>query len=104
AALFGEPGLGKEILTLAQREAKGSPQNCYKQLVELTMPGAEQKTACDLLATQFGELSAPFEAARVCAQDAPCWLPKLKDADPVVRARAAYELGRSGAPEAVPAL
>jgi HEAT repeat protein len=104
AALFGEPALGKDILQLAQKESKGSPSVCMRQLVELTMPGVEQKTACDLLATQFGELSAPFEAARVCAQDAPCWLPKLKDQDPVVRARAAYELGRSGAAEAVPGL
>jgi HEAT repeat protein len=104
AALFGEPALGKDILQLAEREAKGSPAVCMRQLVELTMPGVDQKTACDLLATQFGELSAPFEAARVCAQDAPCWLPKLKDPDPVVRARAAYELGRSGAAEAVPCL
>jgi HEAT repeat protein len=104
AALFGEPALGKDVLAVAMRESKGSPQICTKQLVELTMPGVEQKTACDLLATQFGELSNPYEAARVCAQDVPCWLPKLKDNDPVVRARAAYELGRIGAAEAVPAL
>jgi len=101
AALFGEPVLGKEMLALALRESKGAQQNCYKQLVELTMPGAEPKTACDLLATQFGELASPLEAARVCAQDAPCWLPKLQDKDPVVRARAAYELGRTGAADAV---
>jgi HEAT repeat protein len=101
AALFGEPALGKDLLQLALRESKGSPQACLKQLVELTMPGAEAKTACDLLATQFGELSQPLEAARVCANDAPCWLPKLSDKDPVVRARAAYELGRIGAPDAV---
>ena len=101
AALFGEPALGKEILAIALRESKSGQQVCVRELNELTMPGIDPKTACDLLATQFGELSNPFEAARVCAQDAPCWLPKLKDADPVVRARAAYELGRSGAPEAV---
>jgi HEAT repeat protein len=61
----------------------------------------DPRTACDLLATQFGELSQPLEAARVCAQDAPCWLTRLADKDAVVRARAAYELGRLGAPEAV---
>ena len=101
AALFGEPILGKEILGLALRESKAPQASCVKQLTELTMPGFDPKTACDLLATQFGELSQPFEAARVCASDAPCWLPKLSDKDPVVRARAAYELGRLGAPEAV---
>jgi HEAT repeat protein len=101
AALFGEPVVGKDVLNMALRESKGSQQTCYKQLAELTMPDVDPKTACDLLATQFGELSKPLEAARVCASDAPCWLPKLADSDPVVRARAAYELGRGGAAEAV---
>ena len=104
AALFGEPALGKEILGLAMRESKGAQSSCLKQLVELTMPVDDPKTACDLLATQFGELSKPFEAARVCAADVPCWLPRLADPDPVVRARSAYELGRAGAPEGVPGL
>jgi len=104
AALFGEPALGKDVLAMALRESKGGQQACMRELAELTMAGVDPKTACGLLATQFGELSNPFEAARVCAQDVPCWLPKLKDADPVVRARAAYELGRAGAAEAVPGL
>ena len=100
AALFGEPALGKEILALALKESKGSQQGCLKQLTDLTMPDVDPKTACDLLATWFGDLSKPLEA-RVCASDAHCWLPRLSDPDPVVRARAAYELGRAGAPEAV---
>jgi HEAT repeats len=104
AALFGEPILGKEMLSLALRESKGSQQTCFRQLRELTMPVDDPRQACDLLATQFGELSKPLEAARVCASDSPCWLPKLKDEDPVVRARAAYELGRAGAADAIPAL
>ena len=104
AALFGEPALGKDILNLAMRESKGSQQTCVRQLADLTMPVGDPRQACDLLATQFGELSKPFEAARVCATDSPCWLPKLQDPDPVVRARAAYELGRAGAPDAVPGL
>jgi len=104
AALFGEPVLGNDILNVALRESKGTGQSCLRQLVELTMPIDDPGQACDLLATQFGELSKPLEAARVCASDAPCWLPKLQDQDPVVRARAAYELGRAGAADAVPAL
>jgi len=104
AALFGEPVLGKDVLTLAMREAKGSQQACVRQLSDLTMPVGDPRQACDLLATQFGELSKPLEAARVCASDAPCWLPKLQDPDPVVRARAAYELGRAGAADAISAL
>src|SRR4051812_1972538 len=93
AALFGEPVLGKEILGVAMRESKAPQQSCVRQLIELTMPLDDPRQACDLLATQFGELSKAFEAARVCAADAPCWMPKLQDQDPVVRARAAYELG-----------
>jgi len=96
--------LGKDMLDLALRESKGSQQACLRQLTELTMPIDDPRQACDLLATQFGELSKPLEAARVCASDSPCWLPKLKDEDPVVRARAAYELGRAGAVEAIAAL
>jgi len=102
--LFGEPVLGKDVLTLAMRESKGSQQACVRQLSDLTMPVGDPRQACDLLATQFGELSKPLEAARVCASDAPCWLPKLQDPDPVVRARAAYELGRAGAADAISAL
>src|SRR5437868_6579862 len=104
AVLFGEPVLGKDILAIALKESKGSPQGCVRELTDLTMPAVDQKQACDLLATQFGELSHPLEAARVCASDVPCWLPKLQDKDPVVRARAAYELGRAGAAQAVPQL
>src|SRR5438270_6489843 len=56
AALFGEPALGKDILNLAMRESKGSQQTCARQLAELTMPVGDPRQACDLLATQFGEL------------------------------------------------
>jgi HEAT repeat protein len=101
AALFGEPVLGKDLLNLALRESKGAQQSCLRELQELTLPVDDPRRACDLLATQFGELGRPLEAARVCASDAPCWLPRLKDTDPVVRARAAYELGRAGAADAV---
>jgi HEAT repeat protein len=101
AALFGEPALGKDVLNAALRESKRAPADCARQLGALGLNGFDPRTACDLLATQFGELANPLEAARVCSQDVPCWLPKLKDGDPVVRARAAYELGRAGAPEAV---
>jgi HEAT repeat protein len=101
AALFGEPLVVKDLLAIATREAKGSGANCIKQLNELNMPIDDPKQACDLLSTQFGDLSQPLEAAKVCSQDAPCWLPKLQDKDVVVRARAAYELGRIGAADAV---
>ncbi len=101
AALFGEPRLGRDILELAMKEAKGAQPDCLAELRALNLPAEDPARACDLVATQFGELSNPLEAARVCASDASCWLPKLRDQDPVVRARAAYELGRAGAVNAV---
>lgn len=104
AALIGEPALGKELLQMALREEKGSQPACARSLGELGIPLDDPRQACALVATQFGELSAPLEAARVCAQDAPCWLTRLKDKDPAVRARAAYELGRAGAAGAAPQL
>src|SRR6266851_221785 len=104
AALFGEPIVGRDMLELAMKEAKGAPTSCLAELRELTLPVEDGTRACDLLATQFGELSNPLEAARVCASDAPCWLSKLRETDPVVRARAAYELGRAGTASAVPEL
>jgi hypothetical protein len=104
AALFGEPGLGSDLVTLASRESKGSPQACVRQLTELTMRVDDPRQACDLLAGQFSDLSKPLDAARVCGAEASCWLTRLKDPEPEVRARAAYELGRAGAADAVPAL
>lgn len=46
-----------------------------------------------------------LEAARECKLDAACWVTKAQDADPIVREKAAWELGRLSAPETtVPAL
>src|SRR5205823_12648214 len=53
AVLFGEPVLGKDLLAMALKESKGSPQSCVRELTDLTMPGIDPKQACDLLATQF---------------------------------------------------
>jgi HEAT repeat protein len=101
AALFGEPALEKDVLAIASKEARGSGSLCLKQLGELGLPADDPKQACDSLARHFEDLAQPFEAAKVCAQEVTCWLPRLQDKDLVVRARAAYELGRLGAPEAV---
>jgi HEAT repeat protein len=101
AALLGDPALEKDLLAIATRESRGSTSICQRQLNELGQPADDQKQACDLMASNFSELAQPFEAARACGQDAPCWLAKLQDKDMIVRARAAYELGRIGAAEAV---
>jgi HEAT repeat protein len=101
AALFGEAALGKAVQAMAEREVKGGPSWCQKQLAELSLVAADPKQACDMLAAQIGELAQSFEAARICVSNSPCWLSKLEEPAPAMRARAAYELGRLGAPETV---
>ncbi|MGE5048414.1 MAG: HEAT repeat domain-containing protein, partial [Deltaproteobacteria bacterium] len=103
AALLGEPALAKDMLALAQRDARAPQQSCLKQLGEAGISGDPQK-ACEVLASQFSALARPLDAAAACGSDASCWLAKLRDPAPPVRARAAYELGWAGAAGAVPAL
>jgi HEAT repeat protein len=100
AVLLGEPALAKDLAALAQRESKGSQQSCAKQLADSNL-AAEAKNACETIAAQFSQLAPPLQAAEACAADAVCWVQKLADRDAAVRARAAYQLGRIGAPEAV---
>ncbi len=45
-----------------------------------------------------------LEAYASCKQNADCWIGKLKDKDPAVREKAAYELGQIGDPKAIDAL
>jgi HEAT repeat protein len=104
AALLGEPALAKDLLALAQKESKGAPQSCGKQLAELGLQSHDPRAACELIASQLSDLAKPLEAAKACGEDPACWQQKLADKPPLVRARAAYELGRSGSPPAVPAL
>jgi HEAT repeat protein len=101
AALFGEVALGKAVQAMAEREAKGGPSWCQKQLAGLSLVADDPKQACEMLVAQIGEMAQSFEAARTCVSNSPCWLSKLEEPAPAMRARAAYELGRIGAPEAV---
>jgi len=101
ASLFGDPGLEKEVSGMAAREAKGSQPTCHRQLLDLNLPADDPQKACEALAAQFGSLSRPLEAARTCTNDARCWLAHLKDREALVRARAAYELGRAQSADAV---
>lgn len=101
AALFGEAALGKDLAALAQREAKGNAQACSRQLAELGLTDGTSKDACEAVAAQFRTPLAALEAAGTCAAQANCWLARLQDKEALVRTRAALELGRSGAREAV---
>ena len=105
AAQLGEPALVKDLSAIAAKESKGQGAACQKQLAEANLPADDPKTACEALGAQFGQLAAAFEAAKACNDNAACWTGRLAtDKDPWVRARAAYELGRAGAAEAVPPL
>jgi HEAT repeat protein len=48
------------------------------------------------------KLKAVLAAAKECKSDAQAWSKKLDDKEPAVRARAAYEIGRSNTPALVP--
>jgi HEAT repeat protein len=103
AGLLGDAALAKDLTALAQREAKGGASLCAKQLAEAGLPEGDPKAACESIAALFRDRAAPLDAAHDCA-DAACWLKKLDDQRPLVRARAAYELGHAGAAESAPAL
>ena len=107
AALFGDPALQKEVAQLAAKEAKGKPKECAAELTEITSAPADEKGACEAVAAKFAALAAPLVAAEECgktAEASACWTGKLASPDPLVRSRAAYELGRAGVHAAVPAL
>jgi hypothetical protein len=106
AALLGEPELLAEIEAMAAKEKKGKAADCAKSMQELLQtPSADEKGACDKLAETIAATAAPLKTAAACAKDGErCWTKALSASDPLVRARASYELGRLGAASAVPAL
>ncbi len=104
ASMLGDGSLSKDLAALAAHEEKGSKQSCLKALTELQLQVENENDACALLATQFAELLKPLLAAGRCAGTAACWMQQLEDKEPLVRARAAYELGRETFGSAVPAL
>ncbi|HWE23381.1 MAG TPA: HEAT repeat domain-containing protein [Myxococcales bacterium] len=103
AALFGDELVLRQFDAIAARARKSPVSQCARELEALQLGDAGDK-ACDTVAAQFDGLTAPIQASRNCKDSVPCWLDKLKDTEALLRARAAYELGRHGAGEAVPAL
>ena len=105
-ALLGEPLLKKELLALAVKEKKGQPKECAREVQEmLGSPAVEEKGSCEKLGDTLAGYGVALDAAEACEKDpAGCWTEKLADKEPLVRARAAYELGRTQATSAVPAL
>jgi HEAT repeat protein len=103
AALLGDQSLLEQLDGLRTRARKAPPAKCARD-VEALQIGEAQDKPCETVADQFQGPSVALEAANTCKDSAPCWLDKLKDAEPLVRARAAYELGRLGASDSVPSL
>jgi HEAT repeat protein len=103
AALLGESALKKDLAALAAKERKGQPKDCAREVQEmLNAPVAEEKGACDKIGDAIASYGAPLDAAEACEKDpATCWAQKLSDKEPLVRARAAYELGRLQSPASV---
>jgi len=110
AALLGDASLQKDIEAMAAAERKGATADCVKSAMAITgAPVADEKTACGKVGDAFAALEAPLAAAQACsagdaAAQAGCWSGKLADASGLVRARAAYELGRLGQASSVSAL
>src|SRR5229473_449443 len=103
AALFGDESLLKQFDALGARARKAPPAQCAREVEALQIGEAKDK-ACELVAAQFEGPAVALEAAHACKDSIPCWLDKLKYTEPLLRARAAYELGRLGAGDAVPSL
>ena len=109
AVLLGDPSLlGQLKSAAAAKDKKPFSGNCAGELQALTGADLEESAACGKLAGErvkaFAALEAPLLAAGQCAQATACWAGKLADAQALVRARAAYELGRAGATGQVAAL
>ncbi len=110
AALLGDASLIKDVEALAAAERKGAVADCVKSAMAVTgAPNVDEKVACGKVADAFVALEAPLAAAQACsAGDASaqgtCWSGKMTDSSGLVRARAAYELGRFAQPSSVAAL
>ncbi|MBS2023393.1 MAG: HEAT repeat domain-containing protein [Deltaproteobacteria bacterium] len=104
-ALLADGGLKKDFDAMIAKEKKGKAAECAKSVQELTTaPTAEEAGACDKLAASFSQLLPPLAAAEECKEEAKCWAGKLAAPEALVRARAAFELGRAKAVETIPAL
>src|SRR6266850_4607045 len=103
AALFADESLLQQFDALGARARKAPPAQCAREVEALQIGEAKDK-ACELVAAQFEGPAVALEAAHACKDSAPCWLDKLKYTEPLLRSRAAYELGRLGAGDAVPSL
>jgi HEAT repeat protein len=103
AALLGDPSVLRQFESLAARARKANPAQCTRELETLQYTDSTDKP-CEVVAAQFEGLAMALQAVAACKDATACWLDRLKDAEPLNRARAAYELGRHSAGEAVPAL
>ncbi|HWV37392.1 MAG TPA: HEAT repeat domain-containing protein [Vulgatibacter sp.] len=91
-----------------QAEPKLTSSTCIKGL-DFDPRNEKDKAAaqkhCDDMAANVQKVLADNKprliAAAECKEDSDCWIGKLKDENPMVRERAAMELGRLGDPKAI---
>jgi HEAT repeat protein len=102
AALLADESVLQQFEFISVRARKSPAAQCAREVETLQL--GESDKPCEVIGAHFDALTAPIQAMRTCKDSAPCWLDKLKDPEPQIRARAAYELGRRGSGEAVPAL
>ena len=103
AALLADESVLRQFESLSARARKSSAAQCSRELEQLQYGEAGDKS-CEVVAAQIDGLATAVQAVHSCKDSASCWLDKLKDPEPLIRARAAYELGRRGAGESVGAL
>ena len=101
AGLLGDAAISRDLTAIAQREMKAKPEACAGAATDLDLMQRGGREACEAVAGKFTAALAPLAAASACSTQTTCWVVRLQDKDALVRERAAYELGRSGAGEAV---
>lgn len=105
-ALLGD-GRHKGVIEAAIQEQTpdNAVKNCLTEEASDGEPAALREARCERQRTErpkfLQEELGRLLAAEACGADLQCWQGKLKDTNPKVRERAAYELGKSGTAEAV---
>lgn len=95
-ALLGDGGDIAALEKLKADEPKTFDAECKSEEIGGTKDCADVPTGVKKHQERMEKLKSTLEAAKECNSDGACWAKKLNDAVPETRARAAYEIGRSG--------
>lgn len=105
-AMFGAIGSAPAEVRAATIAAltRIAPASDRQQIEDLPKKLDDKITQAPLLEALIKQEKPRLDAAEACKEDVACWVQKLHDTDPVVRERAAYELGWLKAADAKGAL